>query len=355
MIKILSIYRGKIFQNSGTPIRVRHLCLELEKNPKIDFSLFSWEKESGLFSKHLYLSNDHLEDLKKIYKYVKDNDIEVVIGHTTSSSYYLAPLKFLTKAKLVLEMHGLEEEEAREYGDISFIKYWFLKIWHSFFYFLCDLITTCSDSVTKIVGRFNRNSVSMCGGVDLNFFNPLVPSSGLIKKDDKIVIGYAGNARVWQGVEFLVESYEEILKKTNDFKLCMLMSERKNFLAGIEVVGPVPNEEVPGFLVDCDALVIPRPLSPVTKISYPSKLTEYLAMGKAVVVSGVGDMDLVVKNGVNGLVYKAGDREAFIKAVLSLRDKGLRGQLGKEARKTAENMSWPILGEFLVDKVKEIL
>lgn len=355
MIKIVSVYRGHIFKNSGTPIRIRNLAHELENNPEVDFSLFSWDTERSLFSKHFTLNNNHWEDLKKIYKYVKQNKIDAVIGHTTSASYYLVPLKFFTGAKLVLEMHGLEEDEARAYGDIGFLKYRIFKIWHGFFYLLCDLITTCSNGVTKIVGRWNKNSVSMCGGVDTSRFNPDTASGGLIKKDGKIVIGYAGNARVWQGVPFLLEAYKKIKKQTDDFKLVMLMSERVEVPEGVEVVGPVPNEEVPKFLVDCDILVIPRPLTPVTKVSYPSKITEYLAIGKAVVVSNVGDMDLVIKNGENGLVYEAGNEEQFIKCVLSLKDKNLRNRLGSAAALTAQNMDWSHLGSFFFQKIKEIL
>lgn len=354
-IKIAAIYRGKILDNRGTPIRARHLCLELDKNSEIDLTVFSWDREAKIFNNHVFLNNNHFEDLKKLYRYVKDKNVDVVIGHTTSSSYYLASLKFLTKAKIVLEMHGLEEEEAREYGDIGLLKYWAFKVWHIIFYFLCDLITTCSKSITHITAKWNRNSVTMCGGVNLAEFNPSTPGGGFVKKDGRIIIGYAGNTRKWQGVDFLLEAYQKILKMTSDFKLCMLMSEKINTPRGVEVIGPVPNEEVPKFLVDCDILVIPRPLSPVTKISYPSKMTEYLGMGKAVVVSNVGDMDLIVKNKVNGLVYTAGNADEFIDAILSLKDSIFRNKLGAEARKTAKHMSWQILGQFFVDKMRELV
>jgi len=102
----------------------------------------------------------------------------------------------------------------------------------------------------------------------------------------------------------------------------------------------LPHQDVPKFMIDCDILVIPRPLTPVTKISYPSKLTEYLAMGKAVVISNMGDADQVIEDGVNGMLYTPGDMEGFIDKLLLLKDKSTRVSLGRRATETAQKMSW---------------
>jgi glycosyltransferase involved in cell wall biosynthesis len=352
-IKILALYRGKIFDHRGTPIRVRSLMTYMNTNSVVDLTIATWDKEQGDFKKHINMTNDHLADVRMLVRYVRENKIDAVIGHTISSSYYLAPLKFLTKAKIVLEMHGVAEEEALEYGDINLFQYYIQKTWNSFFYFLCDLITTCSKSITDIVGKWNSNAVSMCGGVDLEFFNPHVQSGGYVSKNGRIVIGYAGNARKWQGVDFLVDAYRKHLSK--DFQLAMLMSEKKDFGEGILVAGPVPNHEVPKFLIDCDILVIPRPLSAVTRISYPSKLTEYMAMGKSVVASHLGDMELVITNGENGMLYMPGNEVEFVQCMHTLKDKVLRERISQKAFETASHMTWDHLGKFLVERIQGIL
>lgn len=354
-IKILAVYRGKIDDQRGTPIRVRSLLTRLNKRPDINLIVASWDKEIPNFTHHLFLSNNHLKDLAVLYRYVKNQKIQVVIGHTVATSWYLVPLALFTKAKVVLEMHGFIEDEAREYGDIGVLKYLLYKIWFGIFYWAADLITTCSKSVTNILLHYNKNVVSMCGGVDLSIFNPHVTHGRFITHDDRIIIGYAGNTRTWQGVDFLVRVYEKIRTEHHEFRLAMLLSEKADFGSHVEVFGPVENKDVPSFLIDCDVLVIPRPDTPVTKISFPSKLPEYLGMGKPVIVSKVGDMDEVVVNGKNGLIYTPEDEKEFLQHLLLIRDEKLRASLGQAAWQTAQNLSWERLTNFLVDKIKEIL
>jgi hypothetical protein len=133
-LKILAIYRGKCMENRGTPIRVRSLLERLDKKADVDLTVFSWDKEASAFSKHFFMSNKHLKDIREISSYIKKNKIDVVIGHTEATSYYLVALKFLTRVKIVLEMHGATTLEAREYGDISWIRYQIQNLWHIFFY-----------------------------------------------------------------------------------------------------------------------------------------------------------------------------------------------------------------------------
>jgi len=230
-INVLAMYRGDILANRGTPIRARSLLSRMDENENINLSVCSWSVEPGCFKRHFTLKNEHWNDLKKIYRYVKKNNIDVVVGHTISTSYYLLPIKIFTNVKLVLEMHGFIEEEAREYNSMSFIAYYRMKVWNAIFFFFCDFITTCSKSITDIILKYNKNAVSMCGGVDIDFFNPNVESGGYFKRDDRVVVGYIGDSKKWQGIDFLIDAYRKLLKRDKAFRLVLLMSENKNILA----------------------------------------------------------------------------------------------------------------------------
>lgn len=358
-IKVLAIYRGKIFENRGTPIRVQALLSQIERGDAVDLTVCSWDKSSKIFSKHFTLTNNHLDDLRQICRYVRSHKVDAVIGYTTATSYYLAPLKFFTKAKIVFETHGFDEDEAFEYGDISRVGYWRKKLWYAIFYRLCDLIITCSQSPAEILLKYNRRVVSIYDGVDITYFNTQATSGGYIHKDGRIVIGYAGNNRRWQGVDFLIDVYKKLSAQHDNFKLALLMSETKGLgdakESGAEIVAPLPNHDVPKFLIDCDILVIPRPDTAVTRLSFPSKLMTYLAMGKAVVASCTGDVDKIIIPGVNGLIYTPGDADGLIKCLKSLRDPELRARLGAAAVKTAQVFSWERQSELLIDNIRKII
>jgi hypothetical protein len=258
--------------------------------------------------------------------------------------------------KIALDMHGIEEIEARAYGSISSFKYWRLKLWHQFFYRFCALIATCSKSMTDIVAQYCKNTVSLTGGVDLTQFNPNVRGGSYLKRDGRIVIGYAGNTRIWQGLNFLMSTYRSLAKEHKDFRLALLLSDRKGVVeaSDIEMYGPLPHEEVPKFLTDCDILVIPRPDTAVTRISFPSKIPEHLAMGRVVVAANTGDADQVIEHGVNGLLYTPEDEQELIDALLYLRDSSVRKRLGDAAAASARKLSWEELGKQLVDNILKI-
>jgi glycosyltransferase involved in cell wall biosynthesis len=65
----------------------------------------------------------------------------------------------------------------------------------------------------------------------------------------------------------------------------------------------------------------------------PTKLFEYLAAGKPVVASRLGQIAEVIEHGVNGWLVPPGDAEALAAAVTALAgDPALRERLGRAAR-----------------------
>jgi glycosyltransferase involved in cell wall biosynthesis len=324
----------------------------------LDFTLCAWDEEGKLeFKQYFQLTNNHWEDIKKIYGFVKENAIDVVIGHTMATYYYLWPLKYLTKAKIVLEMQGYIEEEAKSYGDIHPVAYWASKIVYGLFYRTCDLITTSSQTSADIISKYNKNTVAIWGGVDTSIFNPSVPPGNFIqKKPGDIIIGYTGNARVWQGLPFLLVGFAKLHGKYPEFKLVLLCSEKKKVIApDVTYIEEIAHEKVASFSTDCDILVIPRIHDEVNRISFPSKIIEYMAVGKAVVVSATSDAHLVITNGKDGLVFEPGDTEGFIRALVSLRDPALRARLGREAWKTVQNgYTWGIQADIFIRNIKKL-
>lgn len=346
---ILSIYMGKFGNPRGTPIRIENILANLVKYNDLAISIASLDtngKKTITEAEHLLLFRPYglniIKNNIKLFRYVQAKNIDIIIGHTMVTWVYLLPLKILTRKKIVLETHGFAEEEKLLYKKINLVNYYIKKIIYKFFYKICDLIITCNETATEIILKYNRNVATVHGGVNLSIFNPEVRSKNYFKKEG-VIIGYAGNSRIWQGVDFMIRNFKELNERYPDFKLKILASEPLNIVENsqIQVFNKVNQEEVPHFLIDCDILVIPRPHNKVNDISFPSKLPEYMAMGKAIVASKTSDMHKIIKDEFNGLLYEPDDSAAFKNCLLKLRNEEYRANIGHNAYITAkENLNW---------------
>jgi glycosyltransferase involved in cell wall biosynthesis len=84
-------------------------------------------------------------------------------------------------------------------------------------------------------------------------------------------------------------------------------------------------------------VVAPYPADQTEFWGSPMKIFEYMAAGKAIVASDVGQLGEVLENRKTAMLYPAGDSAALAKAIMLLReDRSLREILGVNARREAE-------------------
>ena len=332
-MRLLSLYRSSLYSTRGTPLRVKNIVDHLAGDSRIELYTATWDQNFENSKKHLYLDNNHLKDIFQLIKFVKKYQIEVLIGHTIASAYYLIPLKYLCRTKIMLEMHGFIEEEEYLYGSMSKARYMMQKFFFNNLYRFFDSITTCSETATMYISKYNKNVVTVYGGVDTDMFTPLPHKSD----DAKIVIGYAGNARKWQGLDFLLDAVRELHAKDPRFILKILISESKYVLpewahSFASLDGPVSHEMVPAFLSTCDMLVIPRLQNTVNTLSFPSKLPEFMAMGIPIIASRTSDCHRIISDGTDGLLFDPGDAEGLMRNIRILADPEVRTKIGRAAR-----------------------
>ncbi len=102
--------------------------------------------------------------------------------------------------------------------------------------------------------------------------------------------------------------------------------------------GVVPHHKVPAYLDAADILVSPHVPMPDGRRFFgsPTKLFEYMAMGKAIVASNLDQLSEVLEHGRSALLVPPGNASALTAAMLLLaQDSGLRSRLGESARDSA--------------------
>lgn len=199
-------------------------------------------------------------------------------------------------------------------------------------------------------------------GVDVDFFHPYVDATNLrmhLQLKDAFVFGFIGTFGPWHGVEELIKAFAELLKMPthNNKNLHLLLvgdGVRRPFAEALAKVlsidqfctftGQVPQIDGPRYLACADVLVAPHvPNRDGTPFfGSPTKLFEYMAMGKPILATRLGQMEDILEHGCTAWLVKSGDPAALSAGMSHLLDqKSLRANLGQLARKVAiEKYTW---------------
>ncbi len=130
-------------------------------------------------------------------------------------------------------------------------------------------------------------------------------------------------------VAFAVVGGGDRLGRTKEAARTLGLGERIRF------TGEVPHREVPGYIAAADVVVACFEDNPQARCKSPLKLVEYLASGKAIVASRVGEVPGMV--GDAGVLVPPADAPALAGAVEGLLDDPVRrAELGRRARERAE-------------------
>ena len=187
--------------------------------------------------------------------------------------------------------------------------------------------------------------------------------------DRELVIGFLGSFGPWHGGAVLADAFAEVAGQLSNARLLLvgdgveLASTRRvlddaGLLPRTTLVGQVMPHEVPAYLDACDILASPHVPLPdgVEFFGSPTKLFEYMAAGKAIVASRLGQIAEVLDHGVTGWLVDPGDASSLAEAlVLLAASPELRAELGSGARKAAlTRHGWELNARRIVDAYAEL-
>jgi glycosyltransferase involved in cell wall biosynthesis len=233
---------------------------------------------------------------------------------------------------------------------------------------------TAVTMITEELDEFNfarRPNLVSRPGVDHERFRPdlepAVPREALGLRDDDFVIVYHGvghfaNQRELFSLYLVVKLLE---RRGRRVKLVRLGSTKlggvdpRTFQAlreGVPDLGDVPWREIPGYLALADAYVQPGAPDEFNRYRLPSKLPEFFAMGRPVILPACNLGNELV-DGEDALLLQKGDAlEIAARLEQLIEDRELAGRLGERARCFAlERLDWSRNARRLADFHREQL
>ncbi len=208
-------------------------------------------------------------------------------------------------------------------------------------------------------------------GVDVETFRPGVGGAAaraeLGVREDETLAGFVGTFGPWHGVLTLAEA---ITMLPEDCGVRFLLVGAGRFRDEVERIiraagrerqviftGHVDHQRVPALLDACDILLSPHvPLADGSEFfGSPTKLFEYMAMGKGIVASRLGQIGEVLIDAETALLVEPGDARELSKAILRLsKSRELREKLGTAARRAAvERHTWKRNAARVIDSYRE--
>lgn len=207
-----------------------------------------------------------------------------------------------------------------------------------------DMAFVTSSELSDYCAQWNKNVHYFPFGVNIENFKNILCTPRKIPDDigkvKKPVVGYVGGLHKWMDYDLLRFIADE--NKNISFVFCgpiqTDVSKIQN-LSNVFLLGQKDQKSLPGYVAEFDVSIIPYRITEYTRNVYPTKLNEYLSMGKRVISTNLPEVIKFNKEN-NGIVQIAQSKEEFsdrVKEALSSRpDSGE----SEAAVKIAEKNSW---------------
>ena len=298
---------------------------------------------------------------------------EVVIA--TSPQFFCglagAAVAKIKRRPFILEVRDLWPKsivELNQLGEgpvLSFLEWLERRMYHS-----ADGIVVNTRAFVDHIGQFNypSNRIEIVyNGIDTDLFKPQPPSNELRARFDlegRFSVGYLGTLGLAHGLRTLLEAAEALRSQpeivflligdgAEKKKLESIVRERK--LRNVRLIGLQPREMMPAWIATTDILLVSLRDLPVFETVIPSKIFEFLAQERPVIVAARGEIRSMTEASNVALTIDPEDPGALVDAIQKIRNEP---EIARERAKAGriwveENFVRTELAKKMMDFVEE--
>jgi len=235
-------------------------------------------------------------------------------------------------------------------------------------------VITISEGIKEAIAArgIDRGKISILpNGVDTSLFPPVDKDRGLAAKhrlDGAFVIGYIGSIRKLEGLKYLVEAFREIHRERPTARLLVVgdgperdaverLARRLLAPGSYTFTGTVPHKDILSYYSLIDVFVFPRIDARINRTVTPLKPLEAMSAGKVCVGSNVGGLEELIRDGFNGLIFRAEDSDDLAAKITGLiEDRDLYSRLRSNGMEWVRaEREWSVLIPIYMEIYRKIL
>jgi len=270
---------------------------------------------------------------------------------------------------LVLEVNAPLAYERAQYERLSLKRA--AQLFERSLFRSADLVLTVSTPLKDYIvqqGVPSGNVVVLPNGTKPELFRPNAIARAAVRQRlgiplDAVVVGFVGILRPWHGVELLLDAFSRIGVSAGEVFLLIVgdgpshaeleqLARSLGLTNKVIFTGRIPHRQVADYLAAFDIAVSPR----ATFYASPMKILEYMATGLAVVAPHMPNLQDLISDGVDGILFKAEDAHELANSLATLvKDQALRIRLGENARASIVcHRTWQHNARRVLDLVAQV-
>lgn len=206
---------------------------------------------------------------------------------------------------------------------------------------IADVIFTNGERLRRKFADQHPRVRTFPFGVDIERFDPRLanPEPADMSHIPRPRVGYVGGLHHHIAVEWM----EAAIKRLPNVSFVLVgpsVAGSDVHLRGsnVHLLGPRSHAELPSYLAAFDVCIVPYRSSPYTASVVPTKMFEYLAMGKPVVMSALPELEHMPN--IRRVVAAAADADAFTNLVALASTERAEQSLVEERRRAVAPYSW---------------
>lgn len=273
------------------------------------------------------------------------------VVYTTSPPFFVGVtgywLSRIKNARFVFEVRDLWPRSAIELGELNnpaFIR-WAEKL-ERFFYRKAMRIVTVTQGIQDVLAGRGYHPDKLClvtnGTNTALFTNQGNAQKSRLALENKFVVLYAGILGIAQGIETLMDVVEALRKEDRihfvfigegPVKEKIQAIQHNCALTNLTLMDEIPRDEIPVYISMADCCLVPLKKTDLFKGALPSKMFDYMACERPIIVSIDGEARRIVEASGGGVFVEPENVQQMIAAILKLKSTpALCEKMGKHGR-----------------------